>query len=460
MADEDSFELEAEENDNSGSPAVRKNISLRLKAKGKGRGKVGRPRRTTARKKCIIAGDVDDGTSDGGDGSRQCEFPVHQKNQLHWDQNLSLIGEKVVDPMIHCCDTCQLPILIYGRMIPCKHVFCFDCAKGTDKNCPRCGDSVQRIEQSHLGSIFVCTYGGNKHGGSGCRRTYLSQRDLQAHINHRHNRPTTTETLPPPPERQIHEQRYILTPPDPYHQPPQTQRNPVSTYRNEDRSELPPMPTSYPSSIPVVTGGRTSNLITIPIHDANKDYREDQVTHRAGQVPTQHPSHAYTGQQTHQPPAPLPPQHTYQTQQAYPPTSHVGPQMSYSGPLPTGPGHQPPHFSTPHHGPPGPPAPQRFEGGPPPRYSSSPRPPFDDDRDTLSPPFTSTGGHSPRPGGWPMGGPPPPPPPPPPNRGPPPPRGMTGPSMPPLSSAGPPHDMGPPPLGPGEKSVYSRSYYQ
>lgn len=90
-----------------------------------------------------------------------------------------MIGEKVVDPLIHCCEKCSLPILIYGRMvgmpsliewpfvrkwslclnylsalwfffyldqnfnkilffqIPCKHVFCFNCAKKTDKNCPR-----------------------------------------------------------------------------------------------------------------------------------------------------------------------------------------------------------------------------------------------------------------------------------------------------------------------------------
>lgn len=50
----------------------------------------------------------------------------------------------------------------------------------------RCGDPVQRIEQSALGTVFLCTYGGSKHGQNGCRRTYLSQRDLNAHIGHRH----------------------------------------------------------------------------------------------------------------------------------------------------------------------------------------------------------------------------------------------------------------------------------
>lgn len=43
-----------------------------------------------------------------------------------------------------------------------------------------------RIEQSALGTVFVCNYGGSKHSVDGCRRTYLSQRDLKAHIDHRH----------------------------------------------------------------------------------------------------------------------------------------------------------------------------------------------------------------------------------------------------------------------------------
>lgn len=43
----------------------------------------------------------------------------------------------------------------------------------------RCNDAVIRIEQSALGTVFVCRFGGSKHGVNGCRRTYLSQRDLQ-----------------------------------------------------------------------------------------------------------------------------------------------------------------------------------------------------------------------------------------------------------------------------------------
>lgn len=114
--------------------------------------------------------------------------PTHQNQRLQWNHKVNLIGEKVVDPLIHCCEKCLLPILIYGRMIPCKHVFCFSCAKKTEKTCVRCEEPVQRIEQSALGTVFVCSYGAAKHSAKGCRRTYLSQRDLQAHIYHRHLR--------------------------------------------------------------------------------------------------------------------------------------------------------------------------------------------------------------------------------------------------------------------------------
>jgi len=108
---------------------------------------------------------------------------------LEWDHQVNLVGKKVLNPMIHSCDKCLKPILIYGRMIPCKHVFCLGCAQqfGEERICPRCGEKVVRVEQAGLGNIFLCTIGGSRYGNNGCRRTYLSSRDLQAHISHRHS---------------------------------------------------------------------------------------------------------------------------------------------------------------------------------------------------------------------------------------------------------------------------------
>ncbi|XP_055534262.1 E3 ubiquitin-protein ligase Hakai [Wyeomyia smithii] len=124
--------------------------------------------------------------------------PPEPMLRLNWDHKVNLIGEKVLNPMIYICDLCDKPILIYGRMIPCKHVFCLKCARSENlKICPRCKEKAVRVEQTGLGTVFMCTHGGTRYGSTGCRRTYLSQRDLQAHINHRHvtNPP---QPVPPP----------------------------------------------------------------------------------------------------------------------------------------------------------------------------------------------------------------------------------------------------------------------
>uniref|UniRef100_U5EQL1 E3 ubiquitin-protein ligase Hakai n=1 Tax=Corethrella appendiculata TaxID=1370023 RepID=U5EQL1_9DIPT len=137
--------------------------------------------------------------------------PPEPMVKLDWDQKVNLIGEKVPNPMIYCCDQCEKPILIYGRAIPCKHVFCLKCARAdANKICPRCKEKVIRVEQTGLGSVFMCNHGGTRYGKSGCRRTYLSERDLQAHINHRHiNAPVVTVTEQKQPT--IQEQKTAIT---------------------------------------------------------------------------------------------------------------------------------------------------------------------------------------------------------------------------------------------------------
>lgn len=102
-------------------------------------------------------------------------------------------------------------------MLPCKHVFCLDCAKKYEKVCPRCESRVQRIEQSALGTVFICTHGAPKHSVTGCRRTYLSKRDLQAHIAHRHSvKASSTSSLPSgedskPSLHSHHQQQHLIS---------------------------------------------------------------------------------------------------------------------------------------------------------------------------------------------------------------------------------------------------------
>ncbi|XP_032242071.2 E3 ubiquitin-protein ligase Hakai isoform X2 [Nematostella vectensis] len=108
--------------------------------------------------------------------------------EMEWNHKIMIIGQKVQDPLLHLCEKCSLPILVYGRLSPCKHSFCLSCAEKGAGKCPRCGENVQRIERAPLGSVFVCSIGGSRYGISGCRRSYFSQRDLQSHIKRRHQR--------------------------------------------------------------------------------------------------------------------------------------------------------------------------------------------------------------------------------------------------------------------------------
>ncbi|RWS19032.1 hypothetical protein B4U80_01190, partial [Leptotrombidium deliense] len=100
-------------------------------------------------------------------------------NEHVWKNKVLLIGEKCPNPRIHLCDKCKQPILLYGRMIPCKHVFCFSCGSSNDGTCFVCKDKVHRTEKNKLGSVYMCDV-------ETCKRTYLSERDLSAHVNHRH----------------------------------------------------------------------------------------------------------------------------------------------------------------------------------------------------------------------------------------------------------------------------------
>ncbi len=36
---------------------------------------------------------------------------------LRWEFKVNLIGRAVQDPLLHICEICSLPVLIYGRMV-------------------------------------------------------------------------------------------------------------------------------------------------------------------------------------------------------------------------------------------------------------------------------------------------------------------------------------------------------
>ncbi|XP_074808582.1 E3 ubiquitin-protein ligase Hakai isoform X2 [Natator depressus] len=382
-------------------------------------------------------------------------FPGH----IFWDFKINLLGEKDDTP-VHFCDKCGLPIKLYGRMIPCKHVFCYDCAilheKKGDKMCPGCNDPVQRIEQCVRGSLFMCSI------VQGCKRTYLSQRDLQAHINHRHMRAGKPVTRPPlepvhppiaPPPAEIPE-RFIM-PPDKHHMshippkqhlmmPPPPLQHVQHEHYNQPHEDIrappaemsmaPPPPRSVSQDTFRISTRKHSNLITVPIQDdSNSGAREPPPPAPApahhhpeyqGQPVVSHPHHIMPPQQHYAPPPPPPPPISHPMQ--HPPQGAGTPHMVYSQappppmtsappPITPPPGHiiaqMPPYMN---HPPPGPPPPQHggppvnVNAPPPHHYNPSSLPQFSEDQGTLSPPFTQPGGMSP--GMWPAPrGPPPPP---------------------------------------------------
>ncbi|XP_029350593.1 E3 ubiquitin-protein ligase Hakai isoform X1 [Echeneis naucrates] len=370
---------------------------------------------------------------------------------LFWDYKLNLIGERDEVP-IHFCDKCGLPIQLYGRMIPCKHVFCYDCAllheKKGEKMCPgltlyNCTDPVQRIEQCQRGSLYMCSV------VPGCKRTYLSQRDLQAHVNHRHLRAAKSsagrqEPVHLAPSSEVPE-RFRVPPPhlpkNHVHLP-----NPLQ-HGSHDPYSQPPPPTAHeappPTSalgpetfrIATVTTRKHSNLITVPIQDDSSSSREPHSGgpgpgqpphHHPGEYPGQPPvvSHSHhmmaPPQQHFGPPPPPPPPISHPMQ--HPPQASGTPHMVYNQappppmstappPITPPPGHImgqiPPYMS---HPPPGPP-PQHsgppVNAPPPHHYNPNSMQQFPEDQGTLSPPFNQPGGLSP--GMWPAPrGPPPP----------------------------------------------------
>ena len=61
----------------------------------------------------------------------------------------------------------------------------------------RCGDKVNKMEALGIEQTLVmCVHGGSRHGGGGCRRTYVSVRDMEAHVAHRHKRKEKTQHMP------------------------------------------------------------------------------------------------------------------------------------------------------------------------------------------------------------------------------------------------------------------------
>lgn len=186
-----------------------------------------------------------------------------------------------MNPILHVCDKCKRPILIYGRLT-CKHVLCFNCATALQQSggqCGRCHAKVHQVEQANLSCIFMCSHGGSKYGPDGCRRTYLSERDLQAHVDFRHSGK---------PPKQLSQQQTMSQQKSSQQQPavssvPSAEAIAAATAalvaENHHRKLRIPPPGSnngsnpalpnFSQPPPTVMTQRSTNLITVPIQDSN-----------------------------------------------------------------------------------------------------------------------------------------------------------------------------------------------
>ncbi|XP_044474331.1 E3 ubiquitin-protein ligase HAKAI homolog [Mangifera indica] len=84
------------------------------------------------------------------------------------------LGERV-----HFCVRCDFPIAIYGRLNPCEHVFCLDCAR-SDSICYLCDDRIQKIQTiKMMESIFICA-------APHCLKSFLKKTEFESHIHNSH----------------------------------------------------------------------------------------------------------------------------------------------------------------------------------------------------------------------------------------------------------------------------------
>lgn len=109
------------------------------------------PSRTFLEVQASAEGGLDEGGTQPGDEGSVLET-TRVPGHVLWD----LHGEGDAAP-VHFCHHCGFPIRIYGRLGPCQHVFCSNCAlllgqKG-EKRCPSCKEPVQEVNLYSLDAL-------------------------------------------------------------------------------------------------------------------------------------------------------------------------------------------------------------------------------------------------------------------------------------------------------------------
>ncbi|KAJ0714739.1 putative transcription factor interactor and regulator LIM family [Helianthus annuus] len=92
------------------------------------------------------------------------------------------VGQKSSRPLgqrVHMCAQCDFPIAIYGRMIPCEHALCLDCAR-SGSTCFLCEERIQKIQTvKMMEGMFLCS-------APLCLKSFLNKADFKAHVHAHH----------------------------------------------------------------------------------------------------------------------------------------------------------------------------------------------------------------------------------------------------------------------------------
>jgi len=98
---------------------------------------------------------------------------------------------------LQCCNKCQKPVIVFGRLLDCKHAFCETCAQICKaEGCFTCGEGVKEVHLFSIdkGDLSICEYVDVR---GVCQRSYMTPDDLLEHQRLR------SHLLPPREEDQM-----------------------------------------------------------------------------------------------------------------------------------------------------------------------------------------------------------------------------------------------------------------
>ncbi|KAL0375295.1 UNVERIFIED_CONTAM: E3 ubiquitin-protein ligase HAKAI [Sesamum radiatum] len=179
------------------------------------------------------------------------------------------LGERV-----HFCVRCDFPIAIYGRLSPCEHAFCLDCAR-SDSLCYLCDERIQKIQTiKMMEGIFICA-------APHCLKSFLKKSEFELHINETH-----ADLLYPNKEKEGNESEAISArkpsaSDSTVQAPPRTVFSPSSnsqvpdrenkTQRPQSRDQPPSRTVMQPRPVPPFSG-QTPNHPSEQHHDSNQPH--------------------------------------------------------------------------------------------------------------------------------------------------------------------------------------------